>query len=158
MSTPNPRLHGQRPFWNTSLAIHPSSGHRQLSFDLDPQRKSRLPVQRLPQERWLPKKNHADWILITLSNDFLCMLYRDGFHRIRHYGLWSNSHRADNLAKVRDLLDVVPPENNDEVATQDTATFICRSCSAPMIIIAVLPPNHQPRAPPSCRMARQVSP
>jgi hypothetical protein len=89
---------------------------------------------------------------------FLMHVVPNGFHRIRHYGLWSNSHRADNLAKVRDLLDVVPPENNDEVATQDTATFICRSCSAPMIIIAVLPPNHQPRAPPSCRMARQVSP
>jgi hypothetical protein len=30
----------------------------------------------------------------------------DGFHRIRHYGLFANGHRADKLVLCRKLLDV----------------------------------------------------
>jgi len=29
-----------------------------------------------------------------------------GFHRIRHYGLFANAGRADNIAQARQLLDV----------------------------------------------------
>ena len=89
---------------------------------------------------------------------FLMHVVPTGFHRIRHYGLWSNARRSNNLAMVRNLMKVAPPESDDEVTPQDTATFICRSCSAPMIIIEIIPPNHQPRAPPNYHIARQVSP
>jgi hypothetical protein len=37
---------------------------------------------------------------------FLLHVLPDGFHRIRHYGLFANGHRADKLALCRRLLDV----------------------------------------------------
>src|SRR5687767_7813166 len=39
---------------------------------------------------------------------FLLHVLPDGFHRIRHYGLFANSHRAAMLARCRELLDVPP--------------------------------------------------
>ena len=63
--------------------------------------------------------------------------------------------RADNLAQARKLLAIAPAddETGDVETHQDvaTSTFICRSCSAPMIIIDVLAPDHAPRAPPLLR-------
>ena len=35
---------------------------------------------------------------------FLLHVLPDGFHRIRHYGLFANGHRADKLALCRKLL------------------------------------------------------
>jgi hypothetical protein len=37
---------------------------------------------------------------------FLIHVLLKGFHRIRHYGLFSNTGRADNLARARQLLRV----------------------------------------------------
>jgi len=37
---------------------------------------------------------------------FLLHVLPDGFHRIRHYGLFANGHRADKLVLCRTLLDV----------------------------------------------------
>jgi hypothetical protein len=37
---------------------------------------------------------------------FLLHVLPDGFHRIRHYGLFANGHRAEKLALCRRLLDV----------------------------------------------------
>ena len=39
---------------------------------------------------------------------FLLHVLPDGFHRIRHYGLLANGHRAAKLARCRELLDVPP--------------------------------------------------
>ena len=39
---------------------------------------------------------------------FLLHVLPDGFHRIRHYGLFANGHRADKLALCRKLLKVAP--------------------------------------------------
>jgi hypothetical protein len=39
---------------------------------------------------------------------FLLHVLPNGFHRIRHYGLLANGHRADKLALCRSLLDVPP--------------------------------------------------
>jgi hypothetical protein len=44
---------------------------------------------------------------------FLLHVLPDGFHRIRHYGLFANGHRAEKLAQCRKLLDV-PTAVNDE--------------------------------------------
>jgi hypothetical protein len=96
--------------------------------------------------------------VMTLSTDefirrFLMHVLPSGFHRIRHYGLFTNAQRADNLFKARVLLDMDEPADVDDDTDEDTATstFICRSCSAPMIVIHVFPPDHAPRAPPQSR-------
>jgi hypothetical protein len=39
---------------------------------------------------------------------FLLHVLFGGFHRIRHYGLLANPSRRENLAKIRELLGVVP--------------------------------------------------
>lgn len=39
---------------------------------------------------------------------FLLHVLPDGFHRIRHYGLFANGHRAEKLVVCRKLLDVAP--------------------------------------------------
>jgi hypothetical protein len=46
---------------------------------------------------------------------FLLHILPSGFHRIRHYGLLANGHRADKLALCRSLLDVpfAPMERNN---------------------------------------------
>ncbi len=93
--------------------------------------------------------------VMTLSTDefirrFLMHVLPSGFHRIRYYGFITNAQRADNLSKARMLLDMDEPADVSDDIDQDTVTvtFICRSCSAPMIIIHVFPPDHAPRAPP----------
>jgi hypothetical protein len=50
---------------------------------------------------------------MTLTTDefirrFLLHVLPSGFHRSRHYGLLANAGRHDNLARVRDLLQVAP--------------------------------------------------
>ena len=40
---------------------------------------------------------------------FLMHVLPKGFHRIRHYGLFANANRAENIAAARALLDMVPP-------------------------------------------------
>jgi hypothetical protein len=54
-------------------------------------------------------KDEQQQKLMTLSADeflrrFLLHVLPEGFQRIRHYGLFSNRHRADNLARCRELL------------------------------------------------------
>jgi hypothetical protein len=41
---------------------------------------------------------------------FLIHVLPDGFHRIRHYGLFANGGRADNIARARHLLNVPTPQ------------------------------------------------
>ena len=40
---------------------------------------------------------------------FLIHVLPDGFHRIRHYGLFANGGRADNILRARHLLNVPGP-------------------------------------------------
>ncbi len=103
--------------------------------------------------------------VMTLEADefirrFLIHVLPRGFHRIRHYGLFANGNRVENLARVRQLLDVEPPQ--DEPATKaddhpDALARPCPSCGGPMIVIETFKPgqtprDHGPRAPPP-RMA-----
>ena len=89
---------------------------------------------------------------------FLLHVLPGGFHRIRHYGLIANAGRKDNLAKVRELLHVVP---NSEVKTAGgntpvisaPPTFVCAHCGAAMRIIDILVRGHSIRAPPEQRGA-----
>src|SRR3954465_9934116 len=56
------------------------------------------------------------WIkTMTLRADefirrFLLHVLPDGFHRIRHYGLFASSQRAANIARIRSLLAPVPSD------------------------------------------------
>src|SRR6202162_2163473 len=59
-------------------------------------------------------KDEQQQKLMTLSADeflrrFLLHVLPEGFQRIRHYGLFSNRHRAENLARCRELLGVSAP-------------------------------------------------
>jgi hypothetical protein len=72
---------------------------------------------------------------------FLLHVLPDGFHRIRHYGLFANGHRADKLVQCRALLDVPAAESNhtsqDEAAEPASASEPprCPCCGGRMKII-----------------------
>ena len=87
---------------------------------------------------------------------FLIHVLPKGFHRIRHYGLFSNAVRHSNLAQARYLLhrdqtqqDSHLDKAQDKVQDQTPYTiFVCPHCGAPMIVIAILTQQYAPRAPP----------
>src|SRR3954471_22774536 len=73
---------------------------------------------------------------------FLLHVLPDGFHRIRHYGLFANGHRAAMLARCRELLGVPPApaeghDNDQEEARRDATKEApaCPCCGGPMKII-----------------------
>ncbi|CAB3808791.1 IS91 family transposase ISAzo26 [Paraburkholderia ultramafica] len=84
---------------------------------------------------------------------FLLHVLPGGFHRIRHYGLLANPVRRANLAKARELLDVVPETDTqpDDPSVAAPPVFVCRHCGAPMIIIEILKRTAPIRAPPMRR-------
>ena len=89
---------------------------------------------------------------------FLIHVLPRGFHRIRHYGLFANAARADNIARIRSLLGVEPPPAQPEPdnAAADTSPGQrilrqpCPDCGGPMIVIETFDPGQFPRsrAPP----------
>lgn len=72
---------------------------------------------------------------------FLLHVLPDGFHRIRHYGLFANGHRADKLALCRKLLAVAPPDSvepeSEEIGVEENAPPPCPCCGGRMRIIEV---------------------
>lgn len=94
---------------------------------------------------------------MTLATDefirrFLLHVLPRGFHRIRHYGLFANGGRTENLARARHLLDAAQHPDQSEPGDEDEQpprpTYTCPSCGGPMIIIETFEPRHRPRAPP----------
>ncbi len=81
---------------------------------------------------------------------FLMHVLPTGFHRIRHYGLFANHMRANNLQHIRTLLSVIDHAEDDSEAVDSTAspTYVCPACGAPMIIIEILERSQAPRGPP----------
>ncbi len=80
---------------------------------------------------------------------FLIHIVPSGFHRIRHYGLFASHIRCGNLARIRQCLNVLPDNGNEEtIATAEDrpSPFVCHTCGSPMRIIETLIPK--PRAPP----------
>ncbi|MBK6703805.1 MAG: IS91 family transposase [Caulobacteraceae bacterium] len=78
--------------------------------------------------------------LITLDGDdfirrFLLHVLPDGFHRIRHYGLFANTARADNLALARHLLDAAPPAPSPTEPEAAPAPKPCPCCGGRLILI-----------------------
>jgi hypothetical protein len=98
--------------------------------------------------------------VMTLAGDefirrFLIHVLPSGFHRIRHYGLFANGGRTENLARVRELLDVPAPhdESDDADASADkpSASLLpCPCCGGRMIFIETFERGSTPTTrPPS---------
>jgi hypothetical protein len=72
---------------------------------------------------------------------FLLHVLPDGFHRIRHYGLFANGHRADKVTLCRKLLNVPPTKNVGEnsIGEDRSASLFepppCPCCGGHMRII-----------------------
>jgi hypothetical protein len=92
---------------------------------------------------------------------FLIHVLPTGFHRIRHYGLFANGGRAENLARLRELLDL-PTTQDDQDDTEPAAetdqpaslSFPCPCCGGSMIVIDTFEPGCPPRAPPTSTASR----
>jgi len=89
---------------------------------------------------------------------FLIHVLPNGFHRIRHYGLFANGARADNIARARELLATPTPQTKPDHAPGANAateppTFLhpCPCCGGRMITIETFKrgstPHHRPTGP-----------
>lgn len=82
---------------------------------------------------------------------FLMHVLPKGLHRIRHYGLFANGKRAENLAKIRDLLAVPlsQPASGDQAvvdpAAADVLAHPCPCCGGRMVIIETFKRGVTPR-------------
>ena len=84
---------------------------------------------------------------------FLIHVLPLAFHRIRHYGLFANGGRVDNIARARQLLampvhESEPDDNTADADLPPTLSRPCPCCGGHMIIIDTFEPGHAPRAPP----------
>jgi Putative transposase/Transposase zinc-binding domain len=82
---------------------------------------------------------------------FLMHVLPKGFHRIRHYGLFANANRAENIATARALLNVAPPaadtQEQPDIAADTTRVLACPCprCGARMIVIEEFARGCEPR-------------
>ena len=101
-------------------------------------------------------RGDARYKLMTLAANefirrFLIHVLPDGFHRIRHYGLFANANRIVNIALARRLLAVPDPasssrdSNGTENRHQDSERNTCPCCGGRMIIVEAFEPGCQPR-------------
>jgi predicted Zn-ribbon and HTH transcriptional regulator len=98
--------------------------------------------------------------VMRLSTDefirrFLTHVLPDGFHRIRHYGLLASATRKSNIARIRTLLNVVPPSDQSDSPAQKTPAPVtlrepCPDCGGAMRIVETFRRGQRPttRAPP----------
>ena len=78
---------------------------------------------------------------------FLLHVLPDGFHRIRHYGLFANGHRAEKLALCRTLLKVIPTVNHEQGddGEHNDDPPACPCCGGRMKIIETFERGQMPR-------------
>lgn len=87
---------------------------------------------------------------------FLMHVLPNGFHRIRHYGLFANGHRVENLALCRELLDVSSsPKSPDTMGQADQCKAPvepppCPCCGGRMQIVETFDGGYS-RSPPAKR-------
>ncbi len=95
---------------------------------------------------------------VEFMRRFLLHVLPDGFHRIRHHGLFANGHRAEKLALCRRLLLVEeqpPPAASDDHADPGAAEPelppACPCCGGRMRIIETFQRGSMPRSFPVTR-------
>ena len=81
---------------------------------------------------------------------FLVHVLPKGFHRIRHYGLFANGNRTQNIAKARQLLAVAPPPPKPEPVKPgaDEPRVLptpCPCCGGRMHVIETFEAGQTPR-------------
>jgi len=102
----------------------------------------------------------ARYKTMTLTTDefirrFLMHVLPQGFHRIRYYGLLASAFRADNIARVRDML-AVPLIPIDAIKAADAKPeepkapeHPCPCCGGRMLIIETFLRGQQPKHRPT---------
>ena len=101
--------------------------------------------------------------VMTLAVDefirrFLTHVLPSRFHRIRHYGLFANGGRAENIARARQLLDVpeAQPQAHDTGVGDDgepqSSSYPCPCCGGRMIVIETFERGCAPRHRPTSRI------
>jgi hypothetical protein len=99
--------------------------------------------------------------IMTLATDefirrFLIHVLPSGFHRIRHYGLFANGSRADNITRARQLLAVPMPQNQradtDAPDGNEPQTHPCPCCGGRMIVVETFERGCSPRYRPAASM------
>jgi hypothetical protein len=106
-------------------------------------------------------KGNQRFKAMTLSADeflrrFLIHILPLRFHRIRHFGLFANHQRKQNLSVLQRILcpDASQTEKPTEQAVSSKKSaphlpvFICRRCGTSMIILETLLQNYPTRGPP----------
>jgi hypothetical protein len=78
---------------------------------------------------------------------FLLHVLPDGFHRIRHYGLFANPTRTGTIAKARTLLadTAHPAPALDKAPAEEAPPILCPCCGGPMILIEVFERGTMPK-------------
>ncbi len=108
------------------------------------------------------RKGPARYTTMTLGphefiRRFLSHTLPKGFHRIRHYGLFASGVKAENLARMRELLGVTGSVigdtdtgdangGDDEAAPDDAKAQPCPCCGSLMRIIEVFDAGSAPRS------------
>jgi len=104
--------------------------------------------------RWKDYRHHDKLKVMHLdvgefTRRFLIHTLPASFHRIRHFGLLANGHRAAKLRQCRDLLGV-PPMSIAAASTTESeradapAHTVCPHCQGSMVIDGVIPPTPDP--------------
>ena len=101
-------------------------------------------------------QGHERYKTMTVGADefvrrFLIHTLPDGFHRIRHYGLFANGGRVRNIARARELLGVAVAETEPGEAEDGEEAALsqpCPCCGGRMIIIEIFEHATAARAPP----------
>jgi predicted Zn-ribbon and HTH transcriptional regulator len=82
---------------------------------------------------------------------FLIHVLPNGFHRIRHYGLFASSKQVENIARARKLLAVPKLQTKPVDAADRNDPRPCPHCGGRMIIIETFArgstPRHRPTGP-----------
>jgi hypothetical protein len=105
-------------------------------------------------------KADAHYKLMTLDagefiRRFLIHVLPDGFHRIRHYGLFANANRSNNIALARRFLGVPDPapssrpSDDAENGREDEQSKACPCCGGRMVIIEIFERGCAPRYRPT---------
>ena len=104
---------------------------------------------------------------MTLAADefirrFLMHVLPDGFHRIRHYGLFASAARAMNLKRIRSLMTAPnasdrPPPSAEAKEPKPALEPCCPCCGGLMIIVETFKGVGPGKSPPANRFRIDTS-